>query len=212
MLPGETTQLSRRRKVNRGVWMVAIVVGAAAATALAIVAVSALRGKGSEQAPAASAASSAPSNAPPPIVASAPALPSVSAPAVAAAQPTASATAGEPASAGSTSPLTKEIQIPAGWGVVQVHSPPAGVVYVHGTKVGETDAPALAPCGRRYVRVGTAGPGPGLKGVSWLSAGQSIEIPCGKMVEIPATPDHPITDKPGKKEDGKRPYNPKSAF
>jgi len=217
LLPGETTQVSKRRQANRALWIVGAVVGVVVLAGVAVATVSALLPDSGRSASSPSASLSAVSAAPArsgvvvePIAS---AMPSSSAPlALAPSAPAPATSESPPAAVGSTSAITQEIQIPAGWGVVLAHAPPSGVVYVHGTRVGETDAPALAPCGRRYVRIGTRGPGPGLRGVAWLSAGQSVEIPCGKMVEIPATPDHPLKDNQKKRDNAKRVHMPKSAF
>jgi len=83
-------------------------------------------------------------------------------------------------------------------GIVAVKGPPSGAVFVTGLRVGETDADALAPCGRRYVRVGTTPNSKGLASVTWLSLGQSVVIPCGGRVEVEATSAASIPDTPAK--------------
>ncbi|MBI5534241.1 MAG: protein kinase [Deltaproteobacteria bacterium] len=194
--PQENTKLSKVRRTRR--WIVGGVVGALAVLALAAGGIALSHRTSTPQASAASAPVSTQTAAAPPASVPAPAASSSAQP-VASAEASAAPSAEPPPT--EISPLLASydvLKIPPGMGAILVKSPPEGVVYVNGIMRGETDKVLTAPCGRRFLRVGTKIGPMGLKAVSWLSDGQSAVIPCRKTMQIDATPANPIRNIPKK--------------
>jgi serine/threonine-protein kinase len=206
--PAETTSVSGRRRTRRVLTGAAIAVGAIVAASVGAFGISRMTSAaGPEAAASASAMPLAVESARAPMTAE-PALPVPAA--VESAMPAATASAA-PAAADTAAPeatvpvapaplsavasAVDVSKIPQGMGALVVKSPPEGVVYTNGIAVGETDQAAMAPCGRRFVRVGTKLGPAGLKAVSWLSEGQSVDVPCRQVLEISAVPAVPIRAK-----------------
>jgi hypothetical protein len=81
-------------------------------------------------------------------------------------------------------------------GFLTVKTPDPYDVYINGQRVGPTNAPAIAPCGQRFMRLGT------MKNneVAYVGRGQTVLIQCkGTTVATgDLTPENPF---------GRRPYS-----
>jgi serine/threonine protein kinase len=202
--PGEPTMISVRRRTFRRRMMLALAALAVCAGASGLYAVwSSARRRAAPWPPVAAPSTAATSATAPREILSVPASAGGAAswelPAQAAAPaPSSAVSAAAVVSSGQAQAPAPPLEVPPGMASLVVESPPKGAVFVNGVALGETDRAFVAPCGRRYVRVGTA-PGPkGLAGVSWLSPGQSVKLECGKGHVVRGMPEAPLPDGPGK--------------
>ncbi|WP_269749878.1 serine/threonine protein kinase [Polyangium fumosum] len=85
---------------------------------------------------------------------------------------------------------------PAGYGLLTVAFPSEGNVYVSGKKLGHTNEAFQAPCGSKFVRVSSTAEG---KYPEWLSAGETVLVPCQETLRIEVVPGRPAPQVPRKK-------------
>jgi len=74
---------------------------------------------------------------------------------------------------------------PPGQGLLTVLFPTEGYVYVSGKKAGPTNEPLLVTCGSKFLRVSSTVEG---RYPEWLSAGESVLIPCQATTQIEIAP------------------------
>lgn len=98
-------------------------------------------------------------------------------PAIATAAPSATTSA-------SATPPLEASSLPPRLGVLTVRGQGDARVYVNGEDLGPLNEALKAPCGLRYVRLGTAREG--TRPPTWLSPGQSVTIACRAATEIEA--------------------------
>ena len=94
-------------------------------------------------------------------------------------------------------PSTAPAAPPAGYGFLTVAFPSEGNVYVSGKKLGRTNETFQAPCGSKFVRVSSAAEG---KYPEWLSAGETVVVPCQESLRIDVVPGRPPPQVPRKKK------------
>ncbi|MDC0748460.1 protein kinase [Polyangium sp. rjm3] len=95
------------------------------------------------------------------------------------------------------SPSTAPAAPPAGYGLLTVAFPSEGNVYVSGKKLGHTNEAFQAPCGSKFVRVSSSAEG---KYPEWLSAGETVVVPCQESLRIDVVPGRPAPQVPRKKK------------
>ncbi len=103
-----------------------------------------------------------------------------SAPAAASAAPSASA----PASASAAPGEPNVSELPYGFGYLTVTSPAQANVYIFGKLLGPVNQALRTRCGKFFMRL--AAPNDGGPFPEWVSAGQTIEVPCQQAIKVEA--------------------------
>jgi hypothetical protein len=88
-----------------------------------------------------------------------------------------------PQPAASSAPRTT--LLPDGYGVLTVAFPADGNVYVSGKFLGPVNQPLQVSCGQWFVRIGSLKTG---RYPEWLSAGQTVRVPCQTETQITMGP------------------------
>ncbi|WP_372518161.1 serine/threonine protein kinase [Polyangium jinanense] len=103
----------------------------------------------------------------------------------------------QPSDSAVAPPSTAPSPPPAGYGLLTVVFPSEGNVYVSGKKLGRTNETFQAPCGSKFVRVSSSAEG---RYPEWLSAGETVLVPCQEMLRIEVVPGRPPPQVPRKKK------------